>query len=71
MSCPNDEEFPLLVEVLDEEDVSKESSLGEEVEEFLNDLSDDETEAIDSDGEVNKDIYELKALIAALKEGKE
>ena len=70
-SSTDDEEFPLLVEVSDDKDVSENSSLGEDVEEFFDELSKEETEAIDSDVEVDKDIYESKVLIAALKEGKE
>ena len=70
MSSTDDEEFPLLVEVSDDEDVSENSSLGQDVEEFFDELS-EETEAIDSDTEVDEDVYESKVLIAALKEGKE
>ena len=58
------------MEVSDDEDVSENSSLGEDVEEFFDELSKEETEAIDSDTEVDKDVYESKVLIAALKEGK-
>ena len=67
----DDEEFPLLVEVSDDEDVSENSSLGQDVEEFFDKLSKEETEAIDSDTEVDEDVYESRVLIAALKEGKE
>ena len=70
-SSMDDEEFPLLVEVSDDKDVSENSSLGEDIEEFLNELSKEETEAIDSDMEVDKDVYESKVLIVPLKEGKE
>ena len=70
-SSMDDEEFPLLVEVSDDEDISENLSLEEDVEEFFDELSKEETEAIDSDMEVDEDIYESKVLIAALKEGKE
>ena len=70
-SSADDEEFPLLVEVSDDEDVSENSSLGQDIEEFFDELSKEETEAIDSDMEVDEDVYESKVLIAALKEGKE
>ena len=60
-SSMDDEEFPLLVEVSDDEDV----------EEFFDELSKEETETIDSDMELDEDIYESKVLIMALKEGKE
>ena len=71
VSSTDDEEFPLLVEVLDDEDISENSSLGQNVKEFFDELSKEETEAIDSDTEVDEDVYESKVLIAALKEGKE
>ena len=51
-SSMDDEEFPLLVEVSDDEDVSENLSLGQDVEEFFDELSKEETEAIDSDTEV-------------------
>ena len=70
-SSMDDKEFPLLVEVSDDEDINKNSGLEEEIEEFLNDLSEDETETVDSDAEEDEDVYESKALIAALREGKE
>ena len=70
-SSTDDEEFPLLVEVSDDKDVSENLSLGKDVEEFLDKLSKEETEAIDSDTEVDEDVYESKVLIVALKEGKE
>ena len=70
-SSTDDKEFPLLVEVSDDEDINKNSGLEEEVEEFLDDLSEDKTEAVDSDAEADKDVYKSKALIAALREGKE
>ena len=69
-SSADDEEFPLLVEVSDDKDVSENSSLGQDVEEFFDELS-EETEAIDSDTEVDEDVYESRVLIVALKEGKE
>ena len=71
VSSMDEEEFPLLVEVLDDKDVNENLGLEEEVEKFLNDLSEDETEAIDSDAEADEDIYKSKALIVALREGKE
>ena len=70
-SSTDDKEFPLLMEVLDDEDVNENSGLEEEIEECLNDLNKDEKETIDSDAEEDEDIYESKALIAALREGKE
>ena len=59
------------MEVSDDEDVSENSSLGQDVKEIFDELSKEETEAIDSDTEVDEDVYESRVLIVALKEGKE